>query len=218
MEVLEMLKEQGDKLTNEELKFLIDELNTGSYSADYKEECFGIIDQIKKNRKHDKKEKGKNTIHTVIMTPEEIKDRLDKNALNVEDRFFRDLEIARMTNSGDQIIEKYINDKLLDGDFFLKNLKKFKEPEVRKILELIELSEKQIKELFGLVPQGAIELTQKITEDFFIKHFDELDIKSLKKNKVTDWIINPSLRSKKIVIFLKMKGVKLWLTLTKQKD
>lgn len=209
MEVLEMLKEQGDKLTNEELNFLIDELNTGSYSQDYKEECFGIIDQIKKNRKHGKVEKGKETIHTVIMTPEEIKDRLDKNALSAEERFFRDLEVARMTNSGDQVVEKYINENILDGDFFIKNFKKFNDSEVRKILELIELTDKQIEELFAIAPHGAIEMTQNISEEFFIKHFDEIDIKSLKKNKVTNWIIDPSQRSKKIIIFLKMKGVKL---------
>lgn len=209
MEVLEMLKEQGDKLTNEELKFLIDELNTGSYSQDYKEECFGIIDQIKKNRKHGKVEKGKETIHTVIMTPEEIKDRLNKNALSTEDRFFRDLEVARMTNSGDQVVEKYINENILDGDFLIKNFRKFNDSESRKILELIELTDKQIEELFTIAPHGAIEMTQNISEEFFIKHFDEIDIKSLKKNKVTDWIINPYQRSKKIVIFLKMKGVKL---------
>lgn len=209
MEVLEMLKEQGDKLTNEELKFLIDELNTGSYSQDYKEECFGIIDQIKKNRKHGKVEKGKETIHTVIMTPEEIKDRLDKNALSAEDRFFRDLEVARMTNSGDQVVEKYINENILGGDFFIKKFKKFNDFEVRKILELIELADKQIEELFAIAPHGAIEMTQNISEEFFIKHFDEIDIKSLKKNKATNWIIDPSQRSKKIIIFLKMKGVKL---------
>ena len=209
MEVLEMLKEQGDKLSNEELKFLIDELNTGSYDADYKEECFGIIDQIKKNRNLSKKEKGKNTVHTVIMTPNEIKNRLDKTALNVEDRFFRDLEIARMTKASDQVIEEFIGDKLLDGEFFLKNLNIFNDVETQKIFNLIQLSDKQIDELFGVVPEGVIELTQKISEDFFIKHFDDIDIKSLKKNKATDWIIDPSLRSKKITIFLKMKGVKL---------
>ena len=37
------------------------------------------------------------------MTSEEIKNRLDKNALCAEDRLYRDLEIARMTNSSEQV-------------------------------------------------------------------------------------------------------------------
>ena len=209
MEVLEMLKQQGDKLTNEELKFLIDELNTGSYCQDYKGECLSIIDQIKKNRKHGKVEKGNEKVYTVIMSPEEIKNRLDKNTLSPEDKFFHDLEIARMMNNGVQVVEENISENILDGEFFINHLNKFTGFEVFKILELVKLTEKQIEALFNVVPYGAIESTQVISEDFFIKHFEEIDVESLKKNKVTNWIVDPTQRSKKIEIFLKMKGVKL---------
>lgn len=208
MEVLEMLKQQGNTLTNEELKFLIDELRTGSYNEDYKNECFEIISQIKSDKSHDVK-KSKETLHTVILTPEEIKDRLDKSALSVDDRFFRDLEVARMVNSSDQVVEKYINEHTLSDEFFITNLNRFNDLEVRKIFALIKLNDKQIEELFTTVPSGTIEKNQYISEEFFIKHFDDIDIKALKKNKVTNWIIDPTQRSKKIIIFLKMKGVKL---------
>lgn len=213
MEVIQILNSQGKSLTDEEIKFLIDELNTGDYDEDYKKRCFYIIGSIINKEKADQILIGgdakKPTYFKIFKTPDEIKERTDTSTLNVVDKFLHDLKIGRTINSNGNVVSHYIKKGLLDKEYFLTNIKIFNEVELTQIFCLLQLDENEVEKYFKFAPRGIVEKYQFISEDFFIKYFDKISINLLKENKITPWVSNPLLRSNKIKIFIKMKGIKL---------
>ena len=214
MEVLEMLKNNRNELTLDELNMLIDEINTGVYSQSYKEECLELIADIIYERKHPETETqplGEPTLVKVDASSHKVNVASNKKQLKeLSKKELEDLLILYRTSSViDEKISEWITSGEIDEEFLFANNASFSKQELLFAYQMLVVPEQKYTERLHVLGDGIIEKTQIISEDYFIKHYEEMHIPSLKTNKKNVWVCDPSQRSNKLLIFIKMKGIKL---------
>lgn len=214
MEVLEMLKNNLEELTLDELDMLIDELNTGLYSQAYKEECLSIIHEEIKKRKT-----PPDPIASVEAEPTPISKEGDGQKVEnpkkktvkemTKEELSNLLILYRTSSNVEEKITEWVANREIDADFLLKRYNEFSNQELICAFNLIKVPEDDLFVYLKALPKGTIERTQIISEDFFIKHYEDMNITALKSNRKNAWVIDPSQRSSKLIIFIKMKGIKI---------
>ncbi len=217
MDILNTLKEKGKELYLEELDFFIAELETGDYSVAYVKECKDLIKSIrnwkkpqKDNSNDDNKKQG--NINDVLMRPGDLIPGYaedSKNNLNTEEQIKQDIEEIRKKSDYNNLFREYIeNSTLLDEAMIEKLLKFFISLELEEILTIKTFSETFLENYFSILDHSKIARYQYFSEDFFMKHFNDLSYSTVLQKGVNEWRKKAN-RSKKLDVFLRLKGVNI---------
>ena len=120
-----------------------------------------------------------------------------------------DLERMRRDREYRSLFKKYVREsKVINEDFVVAHFTLFKDVELNAMLACIPFSEEFLEHYFSVLDPKAIALHQRFSENFFIKHFSELDAATVLTRGVNPWRIK-TLRSKMLSNFLRIKGVKV---------
>ena len=76
------------------------------------------------------------------------------------------------------------------------------------MLACIPFSEAYLEQYFDILDSKMIALYQLFSEDFFMRHYSELDTETVLSKGINPWR-DKSARSKQLEVFLRIKGVKL---------
>ncbi len=231
MDVLGILKKDGNNMLKEDLDLLTVELNTGDYDAGYVKACKEMISQIanwlnssegeektggtETNDKPGKHESGQKVIPgNIIMSPEQLVPSGAKGipvSPPIPPAKMVDGDLKRMRSDKDYktIFKKYVREsEIINEAFVEKYFSLFEERELNAMLSCIQFSETFLEKYYHLLDPNAIALHQEFSESFFMKHYTDLDAETVLARGVNPWK-DKAKRSKQLELFLRIKGVKL---------
>ena len=211
MDILAILKTNRDDLLPEDLELFRTELAVGDYSADYKQECAELMEQIE----HWHKSEGSGTKREERDIPSVM--QVDAsgltpnggahNAIPFLQQFKADLGAMRLSEKYKSRFRTYIkthadfNESFIDANFNL-----FEEWEMEAILSELALSETFLEKYFSVLDKDKIARYQLFSESFYQKHFPEFDAETVLKKGKNEWRKKEN-RSKQFAVFLRLKGV-----------
>lgn len=209
MNVLKILQNNGKDLLPSEIELLHTQLATGDYTEDYKKQCKSMLIELENWAKEATKspKKKRKEIPTPVRHPDAILPTAPDSPPE------RQVEIAlqKMRTEKDYKAQfkHYVNStNFIDEDFLQKNFSLFREHEMDVLLSCIKLSEAFLEKHFSLLNPKMIALHQKFSENFFMKHFEELPVETTLTRGVNSWK-EMSARSTQLSVFLRIKGVQL---------
>jgi len=214
MDILKLLKEKGNELYLEELEYYITELETGDYSEVYIKECIELIDSIRnwkisKNSKSKKSFKPSN-LNDILLNPSDlIKDfkEKEKSNLTIEEQIKLEIENMRKKSNYNELFKNYINSSSIMDEKMIEQLFKFFQTwELEELLVIKSFSEEFLEKYFDDLDHAKIARYQYFSEDFFIKHYNDLSYSTVLQKGVNEWRKKTN-RSKKLDVFLRLKGV-----------
>lgn len=223
MDVLKILNESAEELLPEDLEFLDTELRTGDgYDDTYKAECYKKMSEIKRWKfieyQIDEIEKRKGDcrnnpetkgvfVNVSSMTPQN--DVADKPVITPLQQFQMDLRNIRASSKYNDEFKKYVkNSKLIDADFLDKNFNLFDKKEMNAIISVKQLGEPFLEKYFSSLDHEKIARYQLFSEEFFMKHFSQMDAKTVLEKGKNEWRKKEN-RSKQLDVFLRLKGVRI---------
>lgn len=216
MDVLSILKNNGQDLLPEELDFLRAELDTGDYDAGYIASCKTLISEILN---------WSNETRIVEYTEKAVPDQMiissDKlvpaGATGIpvpppvppEKIVASDLQRMRSERDYKSAFKKYVKESaIINEDFVVAHFALFKTRELNTMVACIPFSEEFLEKYFTVLDPKAIALHQLFSESFFMKHYADLDAETVLSKGINPWR-DKALRSKQLDVFLRIKGVKL---------
>lgn len=219
MDILKILKEDRDSLCLEDLDFFETELDTGGpYSHEEKIACMNEINVLRKwlqsedtaspNTKN-KGGKGQKEAHkSIIKDISELVDNPGNQAsLSEEELIIKDIELIRKKNNYNTLFRKYLQKHSeVDSIFVSKHYDFFKSWELDAILSNILIDEECLEKYYDSLDKDRIAKYQVFSEDFFINHYNDLDVNLVLNNKKNAWHKKEN-RSRKLDLFLRLKGV-----------
>ena len=216
MDVMGILKNNGRSLLPEELDMLSAELDTGTYAADYVVQCKKLIAEIENwhNSTETTQQPEKKATDSVILNPDEL---VPKGAVGIptpppvppEKKVNADLQRMRTEKDYKTAFKKYVKaSSIIDEAFVVNHFSLFKDWERDAMLACIPFSEAYLEQYFDVLDRKKIALYQFFSEDFFMRHYAELDTETVLSKGVNPWR-DKSARSKQLEVFLRIKGVKL---------
>ena len=216
MDVLTILQNGGKELLSEELDMLSAELDTGAYDAGYVVQCKKLIAEIKNwhNSTETVEQPEKKSTSSVILNPDEL---VPKGAVGIptpppilpEKKVNSDLQRMRTEKDYKTAFKKYMKaSSIIDEAFVVNHFSLFKDWERDAMLACIPFSEAYLEQYFDILDPKMIALYQLFSEDFFMRHYSELDTETVLSKGVNPWR-DKSVRSKQLEVFLRIKGVKL---------
>jgi len=218
MDVLGILRENGKDLLPEEMDLLQTELDTGGYDAEYIAACRKLISELK-NWSVNGLLREDRVKYTEVQVPEEqTPEAIGEKETNViqsfsnvsaEDMVTPDLQRMRTDRDYRSLFKNYVKESsVINEEFVSAHFSLFREPEVSVLLSCIHFSEEFLERYFSSLDPKAIALHQRFSENFFIKHYADLDAVTVLTKGVNSWRIK-TLRSKMLSNFLRIKGVKV---------
>ena len=218
MDVLGILRENGKDLLPEEMDLLQTELDTGGYDAEYIAACRKLISELK-NWSVNGLLREDRVKYTEVQVPEEqTPEAIGEKETNViqsfsnvsaEDMVTADLQRMRTDRDYRSLFKNYVKESsVINEEFVSAHFSLFREPEVSVLLSCIHFSEEFLERYFSSLDPKAIALHQRFSENFFIKHYADLDAVTVLTKGVNPWRIK-NLRSKMLSNFLRIKGVKV---------
>ena len=218
MDILKILEESADSLISEDLDFFETELDTGEYEADYIKKCRDKLIQVRKwmngetdvstnNSDAVKLQKGKVFVPISILAPDSANSIIaNKTPFEL---FNEDLVKLRNFNSYKTEFKKFIaSHELVDADFVDKNYGIFNPWEISAIISVKQMGEPFLEKYFGALDLEKVARYQEFSEQFFMKHFSQLDATIVLTKGKNEWRKKDK-RSKQLDVFLRLKGVKL---------
>jgi hypothetical protein len=218
MDILKILEESAESLYPEDLDFFETELATGGYKEDYVKRCRSKIIQVRKwmNGETDSTgktdepghlNKGKVFVPLSNLAPENANAPLaNKTPI---DLFKEDLANLRHLNSYKSEFKKFIaSHELVDADFVDKNYGLFEAWEIGAIISVKQMGEPFLEKYFGALDLDKVARYQEFSEQFFMKHFSQLDATIVLTKGKNAWRKKEN-RSKQLDVFLRLKGIKL---------
>ena len=218
MDVLGILRENGKDLLPEEIDLLQTELDTGGYDAEYIAACRKLISELK-NWSVNGLLREDRVKYTEVQVPEgQPPEAIGEKETNViqsfsnvssEDMVAADLQRMRTDRDYRSLFKNYVKESsVINEEFVAAHFSLFREPEVSVLLSCIHFSEEFLERYFSSLDPKAIALHQRFSENFFIKHYADLDAVTVLTKGVNSWRIK-TLRSKMLSNFLRIKGVKV---------
>lgn len=218
MDIENILENQSAELLDIDLAALEEELLTGNYERSYVVRCREKIQSIRGDRVQQKyfdqvlpKRKAQQSLANGGLT-------LDANELSpfghtdVQPRlsegeqFERKLEQTRRADKPAAELKKFLNENPQDEDFIGEHLNSFTAVERPILLDCYSFSEGFLEKFFNVFRADDIAKTQHFSEEFFMKHYGELDPKVVLLRGVNEWRAKDA-RSQKLDVFLRLKGV-----------
>lgn len=222
MEILKILEASTGKLYPEDIDFFETELATGNYSEKYVKQCRKKLKEIRKwlsDRSTDRdrsmpskvrpqpSEQGTVIIELGDIVPAGVKSTAVP--LSGEQLIFQDINLIRQSNAYKSEFKEYLlKTKELDTDFVDAHYSFFQQWELDAIVSVMQLGETFLEKYFDALDHDKIARYQKFSEQFFIKHFSDLEPLLVLKHGKNAWRKKPN-RSKQLDIFLRLKGIKI---------
>jgi hypothetical protein len=218
MDILKILNESADSLYPADLDFFETELATGEYKADYIKQCRAKITQIRKwmsgesdagieSSGEETINKGKVFVSMSSIAPQTANSAaLDKSPLEI---FKADLLNLRRLSSYKSEFKKFVADhELVNADFVDKNYGLFETWEIGAIISVKQMGEPFLEKYFGALDLDKVARYQEFSEQFFMKHFSQLDTTVVLAHGKNEWRKKDK-RSKQLDVFLRLKGIKI---------
>ncbi len=218
MDILETLEKSGTELYVEDLDFFETELDTGEYDGEYIARCKSEIAKLRQWMKaqgnpiysEDDVEPQKNG--GVMKGLYDIVSQGNSqlvSSVKPEDVIFSDISAIRENSTYKSDFKKYVKEKTaIDSAFIEKFYSFFKPWELDAIVSVKPLDEEFLEKYFGALDHCKIARYQRFSEAFFIKHFSQLDAKTVLLHGPNEWRKREN-RSKQLDVFLRLKGVKV---------
>lgn len=223
MDIFEMLNNDINDLLDDDLSMLEEELTTGGYDAPYRKDCLKLIaDEQAKRRQFSAKASAiaegtpqvvlpSEVSRTVLASPETLS---PFNEVEVKEKspfelVSSDVTVLRKAEKYKTLFKEYlrttdnITEELLD-----KHLSFFNEWEMGAIMRSMRLSEGFLDKYFASLDHAVLAKTQLFSEDFYMRHFAELDPNLVLAKGKNPWRKKEN-RSTKLDMFLRIKGVRL---------
>jgi hypothetical protein len=123
--------------------------------------------------------------------------------------FKEDLANLRHLSSYKSEFKKFIaSHELVDADFVDKNYGLFEAWEIGAIISVKQMGEPFLEKYFGALDLDKVARYQEFSEQFFVKHFSQLDATIVLTKGKNTWRKKEN-RSKQLDVFLRLKGIKL---------
>lgn len=220
MDIEDILTNQHDELLEVDLRSLEVELDTGEYSKQYIAHCHELIQLIRKQRAlAQEKLPGKGfqkhvnpplsqsplTVPASSLSPfgQEIKLPEPTDA----EKLARDLEVIRQTENPEGELKRYFEKTKNNEAFIDANFSAFNESERTTLMKCIGFSETFLEKYFDVLDHATLAKTQHFSEEFFVKHYADLNPDLVIKHGVNEWRAKEN-RSSKLDVFLRLKGVR----------
>lgn len=124
------------------------------------------------------------------------------------EKLMRQLELIRLSAKPLDELEKYLMGSPFDEAFIERNISVFRGAELSVVLGCYGFDEAFLERCFNVFDAGDIAKTQRFSEEFFMRHYAELDAQTVLEQGVNGWR-KKGARSKKLDMFLRLKGVHL---------
>ena len=223
MDIKEMLTSGIEDLLDEELEMLEEELTIGDYSKTYRLKCQNLI--VKEQRRRyalkvkasriidpDDELKISSEINPALLVPPDQLSPFNKVEVKPKSPFSivsSDVAAIRRAEKRKSLFRDYVDQQeLLDEKLLDEHLSFFDKWELGVILEKKKLSEPFLEKYLPSLDADKLARTQVFSEEFFMRHFGELDAALVLQKGKNDWRKKEN-RSKKLDTFLRLKGVKL---------
>ena len=217
MDILNILKKSTDSLCEEDLKYFEDELRIGEYDDSYVLDCRQEIGKIRlwiasNKPKPTKTRSSKKADSSLIMN---IADLAPKEANPIAasmtniDVIKQNIKDIRMNADYKKKFVKFVkSEPVIDGEFIETNFNFFQPWELKLLLSLIDFSEEFLENHYNALDHEDIAIYQALSEEFYIKHYQDLPVKQVLNNKKNMWL-DKNNRSKQFDVFLRLKGIKV---------
>lgn len=228
MDVAQILKDSSGLLIEEDLLLLEEELQTGSYDSAYARSCSDTIASIRAglSERPSGGVLGGTSQASDLGAPEDglpksasrpivLVDSAElspfgkpdgvRNGLEIDP--FLELESIRRSSTYKSQLKSYIEQHdFFDESFVDKNFSRFDDLELKIIVASVCLSESFLDKYLDALDLEAVARYQIFSEEFFMRHFRELDAGIVLRQGANDWRTKKN-RSKKLDAFLRLKGV-----------
>lgn len=220
MDIEGILKNQSEELLEIDLCCLEEELDTGGYSATYTVRCKNLISAIRNKKTLPAKKVADaepqgglaSQIHEVPL------DRLSPFStplpsaksvgVTADDLLWSHvLDARRGSRQRADLIKLLENERALDERFVEVHIGDMTQEELCIFLEHRNFSEPFLDRYFSVLDSAKVGRFQLFSEEFFIKHFSEMNPTIVLKQGKNPWRRKEA-RSKKLDTFLRIKGVR----------
>ena len=124
------------------------------------------------------------------------------------EKLMRQLELIRLSAKPLDELEEYLMGSPFDEAFIERNISVFRGAELSVVLGCYGFDEDFLEKYFNVFDADDIAKTQRFSEEFFMRHYAELDAQTVLEQGVNGWR-KKGARSKKLDMFLRLKGVHL---------
>lgn len=213
MQVLEILKNSGKELYPEDLAFFEAELDTGNYPLEYIDQCKKLIAEIRNWRKQAAKQSVHDVIpSSILVDPDKLVPGIKQKEKTPQERlaeFTRELQQMRTATNYRTRFKQYLADHPEINEAFIdQHIALFQPTELESIVMTMQLSEDFIDKYFASLDADKIARYQLFSEQFFIRHYSQMDAKIVLTRGKNEWRKKEN-RSSQLDVFLRLKGVKL---------
>ncbi len=208
MEILDILKHSAEELYPEDLEFFETELATGTYDEVYIATCKEQINLLKKwmlASKTQKQESDKQKDSPMIPLNKTLSSARN---MSKEELFFQEVRIMRESTNYKSQFKEYIQMSDVDSAFVDKHYAFFQPWEMDAIVSVKPMKEEFLEKYFGAIDKEKIARYQCFSEQFFMKHFSQMDANLVLSKGKNAWRKREN-RSKQLDVFLRLKGVKI---------
>ena len=214
MEVLEILEKNSRDLYPEDLDFLETELATGDYTDEYKKLCKDKLLEVRRflSGEDEATEHEAKIPQKLVVSIDKIAPK-DAGALTLgmteEELVLQSIRSFRQKEGYKTAFKNYIKDaSSIDEAFVEKHFTFFTDLELDAIIMVLEFSESFLEKYYGAFAKDKIARYQKFSEQFFIKHFGDLDYNIVLTSGKNDWQKKEN-RSRQLDVFLRLKGINI---------
>lgn len=211
MSILEILKSQGKLLSAPELESYRNILLTGEYDKKMVQECLEVLCALKQERllEKERQKAERNCSSPSENKPCETTGHQENQTLDYTKIVSDYQKKNRVRPDYKSHFRKYIAESnFFREDFVGNNISMFNNDELGIIVSVIQLSEPFLEKFFNSFDPEKISRYQEFSEEFFIKHINQLKIDVVLKEGRNPWR-RKEVMSKKLSGMLRLKGVKL---------
>lgn len=231
MDILKILNESGGNVLLEDLDFFETELATGGpFDEAYVAACKSKIDELRlwlyskdavEDDNVDSGEtqppqaapvgKNKRAAKSISLSLTELAP-LNANpvlaSMTPEEAFFRDVIALRKDKNYKTGFRRLVaKSSLIDATFIEANWSFFQPWELGAIISVKQMPEEFLEKYFGALDREKIARYQCFSEAFFIKHFSQLNAKTVLEHGKNEWRKKENM-SKQLDVFLRLKGLR----------
>lgn len=215
MDIRELLLKHKNELLDVDLSCLEEELDTGEYDKPYIEGCRELIGGIRDERRRAVERASK------LARREEQSDKSagmlrelscsgsDNSASGIasDSNAIADIAAISSNSNARELFKSYIeNHPELDQSFVEQHIGSLPGEAIDVFLELLTFDEAFLDRYFDVLDRAKIARFQTFSEEFFIRHYDDLSETIVLKQGVNSWKKKAD-RSRKLNTFLRLKGV-----------
>lgn len=215
MDIRELLLKHKNELFDVDLDCLEEELDTGEYDKSYIEECRELIGGIRDERrraverasKHAQREGRSDNRAGMPLELSRSCGDISTNGMMGEPNAVADIAAISSNSNARELLKAYIeNHPELDQSFVEQHIGSLPGDAIDIFLEMRAFDEAFLDKYFDVLDQAKIARFQTFSEEFFIKHFDDLNETIVLKQGLNSWRKKAD-RSSKLNTFLRLKGV-----------